>query len=216
MRYEELTIEGRNAVLEAFRSGKTIDKLFVLDGCQDGPVRTILREAKKHDTIVQFVKKERLDQLSQTGHHQGVIASAAAYEYAEISDILQNAKDKGEAPFIIFLDNIEDPHNLGAIIRTANLAGAHGVVIPKRRAVGLTATVARVSAGALNYTPVAKVTNIGKTIDELKAEGMWIFLRSLPVSVLFSVQSDLPAATDRKALFYIPVYRRYHPICLLL
>ena len=152
MRYEELTIEGRNAVLEAFRSGKTIDKLFVLDGCQDGPVRTILREAKKHDTIVQFVKKERLDQLSQTGHHQGVIASAAAYEYAEISDILQNAKDKGEAPFIIFLDNIEDPHNLGAIIRTANLAGAHGVVIPKRRAVGLTATVARVSAGAELHT----------------------------------------------------------------
>ena len=137
MRYEELTIEGRNAVLEAFRSGKTIDKLFVLDGCQDGPVRTILREAKKHDTIVQFVKKERLDQLSQTGHHQGVIASAAAYEYAEISDILQNAKDKGEAPFIIFLDNIEDPHNLGAMIRTANLAGAHGVIIPKREQWGL-------------------------------------------------------------------------------
>ena len=177
MRYEELTIEGRNAVLEAFRSGKTIDKLFVLDGCQDGPVRTILREAKKHDTIVQFVKKERLDQLSQTGHHQGVIASAAAYEYAEISDILQNAKDKGEAPFIIFLDNIEDPHNLGAIIRTANLAGAHGVVIPKRRAVGLTATVARVSAGALNYTPVAKVTNIGKTIEELEsADQITVFL----------------------------------------
>ena len=173
MRYEELTIEGRNAVLEAFRSGKTIDKLFVLDGCQDGPVRTILREAKKHDTIVQFVKKERLDQLSQTGHHQGVIASAAAYEYAEISDILQNAKDKGEAPFIIFLDNIEDPHNLGAIIRTANLAGAHGVIIPKRRAVGLTSTVAKVSAGALNYTPVARVTNLSRTIDELKDKGMW-------------------------------------------
>ena len=173
MRYEELTIEGRNAVLEAFRSGKTIDKLFVLDGCQDGPVRTILREAKKHDTIVQFVKKERLDQLSQTGHHQGVIASAAAYEYAEISDILQNAKEKGEAPFIIFLDNIEDPHNLGAIIRTANLAGAHGVIIPKRRAVGLTSTVAKVSAGALNYTPVARVTNLSRTIDELKDKGMW-------------------------------------------
>lgn len=173
MRYEELTIEGRNAVLEAFRSGKTIDKLFVLDGCQDGPVRTILREAKKHDTIVQFVKKERLDQLSQTGHHQGVIASAAAYEYAEISDILQNAKDKGEAPFIIFLDNIEDPHNLGAIIRTANLAGAHGVIIQKRRAVGLTAIVAKTSAGALNYTPVAKVTNLKQTMEELKEKGIW-------------------------------------------
>ena len=192
MRYEELTIEGRNAVLEAFRSGKTIDKLFVLDGCQDGPVRTILREAKKHDTIVQFVKKERLDQLSQTGHHQGVIASAAAYEYAEISDILQNAKDKGEAPFIIFLDNIEDPHNLGAIISTANLAGAHGVVIPKRRAVGLTATVARVSAGALNYTPVAKVTNIGKTIEELKAEGMWFVCADMDGEMMYNLDLKGP------------------------
>ena len=148
MRYEELTIEGRNAVLEAFRSGKTIDKLFVLDGCQDGPVRTILREAKKHDTIVQFVKKERLDQLSETHHHQGVIAIAAAYDYASVDDILAKAREKGEAPFIFLLDGIEDPHNLGAIIRTANLAGAHGVIIPKHRAVGLTATVARPSAGA--------------------------------------------------------------------
>lgn len=173
MRYEELTIEGRNAVTEAFRSGKTIDKLFVLDGCQDGPVRTILREAKKHDTIIHYVAKERLDQMSETGKHQGVIAVAAAYEYAEVEDILANAAEKGEPPFIILLDNIEDPHNLGAIIRTANLAGAHGVIIPKRRAVGLTATVARTSAGALNYTPVAKVTNISKTIEELKEKGMW-------------------------------------------
>ena len=160
MRYEELTIEGRNAVMEAFRSGKTIDKLFVLDGCQDGPVKSIVREAKKHDTIINFVAKERLDQLSETGHHQGVIAFAAAYDYAEVEDILKIAEEKGEAPFIFLLDGIEDPHNLGAIIRTANLAGAHGVIIPKRRAVGLTATVARTSAGALNYTPVAKVTNI--------------------------------------------------------
>lgn len=159
--------------MEAFRSGKTIDKLFVLNGCQDGPVRSILREAKKQDTLVQFVKKERLDQMSETGKHQGVIASAAAYEYAEVSDMLARAREKGEQPFLILLDNIEDPHNLGAIIRTANLAGAHGVVIPKRRAVGLTATVARVSAGALNYTPVAKVTNLAHTIEELKKEGMW-------------------------------------------
>lgn len=173
MRYEELTIEGRNAVLEAFRSGKTIDKVFVLDGCQDGPVRTIVREAKKGDTIIQFVTKDRLNQMSETGHHQGVIAYAAAYEYAEVSEILQAAKDKGEPPFIIILDNIEDPHNLGAIIRTANIAGAHGVIIPKRRASGLTATVARTSAGAINYTPVAKVTNIKNTIVELKKEGMW-------------------------------------------
>ena len=173
MRYEELTIEGRNAVLEAFRSGKTIDKLFILDGCQDGPVRTILREAKKKDCIVNFVKKERLDQMSETGKHQGVIAYSAAYEYGTIEDMFKSAEEKGEPPFIIFLDNIEDPHNLGSIIRTANQAGAHGVVIPKRRAVGLTATVAKASAGAINYTPVAKVTNIVKTMEELKDRGMW-------------------------------------------
>ena len=192
MRYEELTIEGRNAVLEAFRSGKTIDKLFVLDGCQDGPVRTILREAKKHDTIVQFVKKERLDQLSQTGHHQGVIASAAAYEYAEISDILQNAKEKGEAPFIIFLDNIEDPHNLGAIIRTANLAGAHGVIVPKNRAAGLTAVVAKTSAGALNFTPVARVTNLAKTIEELKKEGIWFVCADMGGTTMYDLNLKGP------------------------
>ena len=173
MRYEELTIEGRNAVLEAFRSGKTIDHLFVLDGCQDGPVRTIVREAKKHDTIVNFVPKERLDSMSETGHHQGVMAYAAAYEYAEVEDILKIAEEKGEPPFLFLLDGIEDPHNLGAIIRTANLAGAHGVIIPKRRAVGLTATVARTSAGALNYTPVAKVTNMAATIEDLKKRGIW-------------------------------------------
>ena len=173
MRYEELTIEGRNAVMEAFRSGKTIDKLFVLKNCQDGPVNSILREARKHDVIVSFVAKERLDQMSKTGKHQGVIASAAAYEYAEVEDILNLAREKGEPPFIFLLDNIEDPHNLGAIIRTANLAGAHGVIIPKRHAVGLTATVAKTSAGALNYTPVAKVTNLGATMEELKKEGLW-------------------------------------------
>lgn len=173
MAEESLIIEGRNAVIEAFRSGKTIDKVFVLDGCQDGPVRTIVREAKKHDTILQFVTKERLGQLSETGKHQGVVAHAAAYEYAEVEDILALAKEKGEDPFIFILDNIEDPHNLGAIIRTANLAGAHGVVIPKRRAVGLTATVAKTSAGALNYTPVAKVTNLVKTMEELKEKGLW-------------------------------------------
>lgn len=173
MRYEELTIEGRNAVLEAFRSGKTIDKLYVLDGCQDGIVNTIKREAHKQDTLIQYVKKERLDQMSETGHHQGVIASAAAYTYAEVEDMLSVAREKGEAPFLFLLDNIEDPHNLGAIIRTANLVGAHGVIIPKRRACGLTATVAKASAGALNYTPVAKVTNLGATIEELKKEGLW-------------------------------------------
>ena len=173
MGYQEFTIEGRNAVIEAYRSGKPIDKLFILDGCQDGPMMTIKREAKKHDTLVKYVTKERLDQLSETGKHQGVIAYAAAYEYAEVDDILEVAKKKGEPPFIFLLDNIEDPHNLGAIIRTANLAGAHGVIIPKRRAVGLTSTVAKTSAGALNYTPVAKVTNISATIEELKERGLW-------------------------------------------
>lgn len=169
----ENKIEGRNAVLEALRAGKPIDKLYVLDGCPDGPVRTIIREAKKGDTIINYVKKERLDQLSETGHHQGVIAMAASYEYAIVEDILEKAREKGEAPFIFVLDNIEDPHNLGAMIRTANLAGAHGVIIPKRRAVGLTPTVARTSAGAINYTPVAKVTNLKQTMEQLKKEGMW-------------------------------------------
>ena len=169
----ENKIEGRNAVLEALRAGKPIDKLYVLDGCPDGPVRTIIREAKKGDTIINYVKKERLDQLSETGHHQGVIAMAASYEYATVEDILEKAREKGEAPFIFVLDNIEDPHNLGAMIRTANLAGAHGVIIPKRRAVGLTPTVARTSAGAINYTPDAKVTNLKQTMEQLKKEGMW-------------------------------------------
>ena len=185
MRYEELTIEGRNAVLEAFRAGKPIDKLFVLDGCQDGPVLSITREAKKHDTIITYVAKERLDQISETGKHQGVIAFAAAYEYAQVEDILALAEKKGEPPFIFLLDNIEDPHNLGAIIRTANLAGAHGVVIPKRRAAGLTATVAKTSAGALNYTPVAKVTNLGQTIEELKKKGIWFVCADMSGEVMY-------------------------------
>ena len=153
MRYNELTFQGRNAVLEAFRSGKTIDKLFILDGCQDGPIKSIVREAKKTDAIINYVDKERLDRLAGTGHHQGVVAIGAAYEYAEVEDILAAAKEKGEDPFIFILDEIEDPHNLGAIIRTANLAGAHGVIIPKRRAVGLTATVAKTSAAGAASSP---------------------------------------------------------------
>lgn len=185
MRYEEFTIEGRNAVLEAFRAGKPIDRLFILDGCQDGPIKSILREAKKGDTIITFVKKERLDQISDAGKHQGVIAYAAAYEYAEIDDILNAAKEKGEAPFIILLDGIEDPHNLGAIIRTANQAGAHGIIIPKRRAVGLTVTVAKTSAGAINYTPVAKVTNLVATMEELKEKGLWFVCADMDGEVMY-------------------------------
>ena len=192
MRYEELTIEGRNAVMEAFRSGKTIDKLFVLKNCQDGPVNSILREARKHDVIVSFVAKERLDQMSKTGKHQGVIASAAAYEYAEVEDILNLAREKGEPPFIIILDGIEDPHNLGAIIRTANQAGAHGIIIPKRRAVGLTPTVAKTSAGAINYTPVAKVTNISNTIKELKEKGMWFVCADMGGTTMYDLNLTGP------------------------
>lgn len=185
MGYTELKIEGRNPVIEAYRSGKTIDKLFVLDGCQDGPVKTITREARKQHTIISYVSKERLDQLSETHHHQGVIAIAAAYDYASVDDILAKAREKGEAPFIFLLDGIEDPHNLGAIIRTANLAGAHGVIIPKHRAVGLTATVARTSAGALNFTPVVKVTNLGAAMDELKKEGLWFVCADMKGEVMY-------------------------------
>lgn len=192
MRYEELTIEGRNAVIEAFRAGKTIDKLFILDGCHDGPVNSIIREAKKHNCIISYVSKERLDQISTTGKHQGVVAMAAAYEYAEVEDILELAREKGEPPFIFILDNIEDPHNLGAIIRTANLSGAHGVIIPKRRAVGLTATVARTSAGALNYTPVAKVTNISNTIEELKEQGLWFVCADMGGETMYNLDLKGP------------------------
>ena len=192
MGYHEFTIEGRNAVMEAFRSGKCIDKLFILDGCQDGPILSIKREAKKQDTLIRYVEKERLDQLSETGKHQGVIAYAAAYDYAEVEDILKAAKEKNEAPFLLLLDNIEDPHNLGAIIRTAHQAGAHGVIIPKNRAVGLTATVARTSAGALNYLPVAKVTNLSKTIEDLKKEGLWFACADMSGEMMYDVNLTGP------------------------
>ena len=185
-------IEGRNAVLEAFRSGKCVDKLFILDGCQDGPVRTIAREARKTDTIINYVSKERLDQLSETRAHQGVIAQVAAYEYSTVEEILARAEEKGEPPFLILLDNVEDPHNLGAIIRTANLAGAHGVIIPKRRGVGLTSSVAKTSAGAINYTPVAKVTNIVRTIEELKEKGIWFVCADMGGETMYDLDLTGP------------------------
>ena len=189
---EEFIIEGRNAVLEAFRAGKTIDKLYVQEGIKDGPVQSIISEAKKQDTIVNFVSRERLNQMSQEGRHQGVIAHAAAYEYAEVEDILKAAEEKGEPPFIFLLDGIEDPHNLGAIIRTANLAGAHGVIIPKRRASGLTAVVAKTSAGALNYTPVAKVTNLAATIEELKEKGLWFVCADMNGELMYRLNLKGP------------------------
>lgn len=188
----ESQIEGRNAVIEAFRSGRTIDRLYILDGCQDGPIMTIKRESKKQDTAIKYVEKERLDQMSETGKHQGVIAISAAYDYSEIEDIFALAEKKGEDPFVILLDNIEDPHNLGAIIRTANLAGAHGVIIPKDRAVGLTATVARTSAGAINFTPVVKVTNLSKTIEELKKRGMWFVCADMDGTLMYDLDLTGP------------------------
>ena len=188
----ENRIEGRNAVLEAFRSGKPVDKLYILDGCQDSQVRTIVREAKKHDTILKFTDRERLNQMSETGKHQGVIAFAAAYEYAQVEDLLKLAEDKGEDPFLFLLDGIEDPHNLGAIIRTANLAGAHGVIIPKHRAVGLTATVAKASAGALNYTPVAKVTNLVRTMEKLKEQGLWFVCADMGGELMYHLNLTGP------------------------
>lgn len=178
-------IEGRNAVLEAFRSGRTIDKLFLLDGSKDGPIQSILREARKSGTVIQFVDKERLNRMSETKKHQGVIAAASPCAYASVEDILVKAEEKGEEPFVILLDNIEDPHNLGAVIRTANLAGAHGVIIPKRRASGLTATVAKASAGAVNYTPVAKVTNLCQTIQELKERGIWFVCADMDGELMY-------------------------------
>ena len=185
MYYSEFVIEGRNEVIEAFRAGKTIDRVYMLDGSTDGPMQTIRREAKKHDARVDFVDKKRLDEMSETGKHQGVIAHMAAYEYAEVDDILKKAEEKGEQPFIFLLDNIEDPHNLGAIIRTANLAGAHGVIIPKDRAVGLTATVAKASAGAINYTPVARVTNLSNTIEDLKKRGLWFVCADMDGELMY-------------------------------
>lgn len=192
MRYEEFVIEGRNAVIEAFRAGKTIDKLFVLEHCKEGSMNTVLREAKKQGTVINYVKRERLDQMSGTGKHQGVIAYIAAYEYGSVEDILKKAEDKGEQPFVIILDDIEDPHNLGAIVRTANLAGAHGVIIPKHRASGLTATVVKASAGAINYTPVAKVTNISKTIEELKEKGLWFVCADMDGTTMYDLDLKGP------------------------
>ena len=192
MGYNESMIEGRNAVTEAFRSGKCVDKIYVLDGCQDGPILTIKREAKKAGSLIKYVDKSLLDNMSETGKHQGVIAVTAAYDYAEVSDIMDAAKEKGEDPFIVLLDIIEDPHNLGAIIRSAHQAGAHGVIIPKNRAVGLTATVARTSAGALNYIPVAKVTNLSKTIEDLKKEGLWFVCADMDGEVMYDLNLKGP------------------------
>jgi 23S rRNA (guanosine2251-2'-O)-methyltransferase len=189
---DESLLEGRNAVREAFRAGRTVDRLYVQDGLKDGPVMDLIRRAKKADAVVDYVSKERLDRMSETGKHQGVIAHVAAYAYAEVEDILKRAQEKGEAPFVFLLDDIEDPHNLGAIIRTANLCGAHGVIIPKRRAVGLTATVAKASAGAISHTPVARVNNLNQTIEQLKKEGLWFVCADMDGQVMYDLNLTGP------------------------
>lgn len=178
-------IEGRNAVREALRAGKTVERLYVQEGLTDPAAAAIVTEAQKKNIQVRFVKKERLDEMSVTGSHQGVIASVSAYEYGTVEQMLAAAAEKGEDPFLILLDGIEDPHNLGAILRTANLAGAHGVIIPKDRAVGLTAIAAKTSAGAVNYTPVARVTNLNRTIRELKEKGLWFVCADMDGEVMY-------------------------------
>lgn len=192
MEYQESNVEGRNEVIETFRSGREVDRLYIQDGLRDGPISTILREAKKRGTTVKFVTKTRLDEMSQTGKHQGVIAVTAAVEYASVEDILAAAEKKGEDPFIILLDGIEDPHNLGAVIRTANLAGAHGVIIPKNRAAGLTGAVARASAGAVNYTPVSRVTNLTDTMEDLKKRGLWFVCADMGGTVMYDLNLKGP------------------------
>lgn len=195
MENKDLIIEGRNAVMEALKADRSIDRLFIIDTEQQtGPIKTIISEARKKGIIVKFESKEMLDKMSKGNKHQGVIAYVAAYDYVEVEDILQIAIDKGEPPFIVILDSIEDPHNLGAILRTANITGVHGVIIPKRRAVGLTATVAKTSAGAIEYTPVARVTNIVRTIEELKDKGLWIACADMDGEMMYKVDLKGPLA----------------------
>ena len=170
---EETLLEGRNSVLEGIKSGVVIDKLYVQNDGKEGSIRQIIALARQKNIFLQQVPKDKLDGMSVTGHHQGVIAKIGAYSYAQLEDIFSKAQKRGEAPFMILCDGIEDPHNLGAIIRTANQVGAHGVIIPKNRACGLNATVARASAGAIHYTPVVRVTNLVDTMISLQKKGVW-------------------------------------------
>lgn len=169
----ENQLEGRNAILEALRNGRDMEKLMVIKGSAEGTIKRIIAQASKKGVVIQEVSRQKLDELSQTKNHQGVIAIVSAHNYATIEDILDNAQSKGEPPFIVILDGITDPHNLGAIIRSAECAGAHGVIVPKHRSVGLNATVGKTSAGAIEYMPVARVTNIVKTMEQLKKQGLW-------------------------------------------
>lgn len=186
-------IVGKNPVLEALKARHPINKIWIAKQNQTGQMKTILQLAKAQGILVQDVPKKKLDELAGSSNHQGVVASVAAYEYAQIDDLFCLAEKRAEAPFFLLLDGIEDPHNLGAIIRTADAAGAHGVIIPKRRAAGLTQTVAKASAGALEYVPVVRVTNLAQTIDELKERGIWFFGTDASASIDYREHSyDLP------------------------
>ena len=185
-------IEGRNAVIEALRAGVAIDKIFLMKGETDSALGHIASAAREKGVVVVDADRRKLDGMSRTHSHQGVIALAAVREYASVDDILEAARAKGEPPLIVVCDELSDPHNLGAVIRTAECAGAHGVIIPKRRASGLTATVARTSAGALNYTPVAKVTNLAATIEDLKKRGLWFVCADMGGDVMYRVNLTGP------------------------
>lgn len=188
-------LEGRNALTEALRSGRTIDKVFIAAGETDRALQRLAAQAKEAGAVVVPVDRRKLDAMSTTHAHQGVIALAAAREYAALDDLLENAAGKGEAPLLVICDELTDPHNLGAIIRSAECAGAHGVIIPKRRSVGLTATVAKASAGAVEYMPVARVTNINAAIGELKEKGVWIFGTAAEGSIpMYQADLTIPAA----------------------
>ena len=180
-------VEGRNPVLEALKKNENIDKLYIQEGLKDGPINTIVSTAKSAGILTVYVPKTKLDEMSETGKHQGVILNLSAVVYAEVDDILQRAEEKGEPPFIFVLDGVEDPHNLGAIIRSANLAGAHGVIIPKHRSATVNSTVAKASAGAVYHTLIAKVTNIAQTIDELKEKGIWFVCADMDGDEMYDV-----------------------------
>ncbi len=188
-------IEGRNAVTEAIRSGRTINKVFLADGDTDRALGRLAAMAKEAGAVVVRIDRRKLNEMSQTGAHQGIMASVAVHDYATIDDILAAAEAKGEAPLIVLCDELSDPHNLGAILRTAECAGAHGVIIPKRRSVGLTAVVGKASAGAVEYMPVARVANLTAAIRELKQRGVWIFGTAADGAVpLYSADLKGPAA----------------------
>ncbi len=194
MRDKESVLEGRNPVLEAFKAKKPFDRIFIQKGLDDSPIRSIMDKAKRNNIQVKFLTKNKLDEISQTGAHQGVIAYLAAFGYSSIDDILERAKKRGEDPFIFILDAIEDPHNLGAIIRTADAAGVHGVIIPKNRASSLTSSAAKASAGAISHVPVAKVTNLNDAIKGLKDSGLWIVGSDMEGDDMYSLDLTGPLA----------------------